>query len=68
MAEKNNLGFVAFCGLAIVGGASYVYGKYKDFKTKLQVAETKNTINDKIIDSQNRLIDELERKLKKIGS
>ena len=67
MAGKGNLGFIAVCGLAIAAGGSYVYGKCKNFATRLKVAETKNELNDKIIKSQNNLIDELEKKLKRLG-
>lgn len=69
MAGKNGLGALIGIGaLAIAGGVKYVSDKYKNFKTEQTVAKAKIELNDKIIESQNKYIDELEKKLKKLES
>lgn len=69
MAGKGGLGVIIGIGaLAVVAGGKFIYDKYKNFKVELDVAKTKNELNDKIIDSQNKIITELEKKLKKLES
>jgi len=67
MSVPTTLCLVGFGTTAIAIGGAYVYKKYRDIKLELQVANTKNELNDRIISAQQKLLDELETKLKRKG-
>ncbi len=68
MAKYGLVGLIAVGGLAAAAGVKHLYNKYNNFKTEMHVTKTQNELNNKIIESQNKYIEELEKKLKEVGS
>ena len=69
MAGKGGLGVIIGIGaLAVGAGAKFVYDKITGLKTELKAEKTKNELNEKIIDSQKRLLEQYENKLEGKGS